>query len=120
MMRHGVAGYILKTSDADTIVDAIRMVYSGQTFVDPLLKERLVEETLQAKKSGTRTPQLTRHEKDVLELIATDCTSQEIADKLFLSKRTIDNHRLSLLLKLDVKNSAALVRKAIHLGLIGQ
>lgn len=120
MMRHGVAGYILKTTDADTIVDAIRMVAQGETFVDPLLKERLVEETLQAKRGGTRIPQLTRRELEVLELIASNYTSQEIADRLFLSKRTIDNHRLSLLLKLNVKNSAAMVRKAMQLGLISQ
>jgi DNA-binding NarL/FixJ family response regulator len=120
MMRHGVSGYMLKTSDADTIVEAIRMVARGEVFVDLLLKEKLVEETLTAKKSNSRMPQLTRREKEVLELIASNFTSQEIADQLYLSKRTIDNHRLSLLLKLDVKNSAALIKKAMQMGLISQ
>jgi DNA-binding NarL/FixJ family response regulator len=120
MMRHGVSGYMLKTSDADTIVDAIRLVAGGEVFVDPLLKEKLVEESILGKKTTTRMPQLTRREKEILELIASNFTSQEIADQLFLSKRTIDNHRLSLLLKLDVKNSAALIKKAMQMGLISQ
>ena len=55
----------------------------------------------------------------MLQLIALNLTSQQIADKLFISKRTVDNHRLSLMMKLGVKNVAALVKQAIQLGLIG-
>jgi DNA-binding NarL/FixJ family response regulator len=117
MMGHGVAGYILKTSVADIIIEAIRKVNRGEVYIDRLLKEKLVHETLQAKEESA-TPQLTRREKEVLELIASNYSSQEIADRLYLSKRTIDNHRLSLLLKLGVKNSATLVKKAMQLGLI--
>jgi len=120
LMRAGVSGYVLKTSDADTIIDAIRLVYQGGQFIDPLLKEKMVQETLQQKKGNPRITQLTRREQEVLDLIASNFTSQEIADQLFLSKRTIDNHRISLLMKLDVKNSAALIKKAMQLGLIRQ
>ena len=117
MMQYGVAGYILKTSGADRIVEAIRTVDHGETFIDPILKEKLVRETLSPNPAST-VPQLTRREKEVLELIASNRSSKEIAEQLFLSKRTIDNHRLSLLLKLEVKNSAALIKKAVELGLI--
>jgi DNA-binding NarL/FixJ family response regulator len=117
MMQYGAAGYVLKTSGADMIIEAIRAVHSGQTFIDPVLKEKLVEDALSAKRQ-TSAPQLTRREKEVLELIASNFSSKEIAEQLFLSKRTIDNHRLSLLLKLEVKNSAALIRKAMQMGLI--
>lgn len=120
MMRHGVSGYLLKTSDADDIVAAIRQVQAGESYIDPILKDKLVQESLQTKRGNPRTPLLTRREKEVLELIASNATSQEIADTLYLSKRTIDNHRLSLLLKLDVKNSAALIKKAMQLGLLQQ
>jgi DNA-binding NarL/FixJ family response regulator len=120
MMRHGVSGYLLKTSDADTIVEAIRNVNAGEQYIDPLLKEKVVQETLQTKRGNPRMPQLTKREKEILELIASNFSSQEIADQLYLSKRTIDNHRLSLLLKLDVKNSATLIKKAMQLGLINQ
>lgn len=120
MMRLGVSGYVLKTSGADIILEAIRLVYNGETFIDPLLKEKLVQETLHAKKMPSAVSLLTRREKEVLELIASNFTSQEIADKLFLSKRTIDIHRQNLLLKLEVKNAAALTKKAMQLGLLNQ
>ena len=120
MMRLGALGYVLKTSGADIISEAIRLVHGGEIFIDPLLKEKLVQETLLAKKIQSAVPQLTRREKEVLELIASNFNSQEIADKLFLSKRTIDIHRQNLLLKLEVKNSAALTKKAMQLGLINQ
>ena len=118
MMGYGAAGYVLKTSGADTILNAIRQVVrQQQTFIDPVLKEKLIHESLNAEDESI-TPQLTRREKEVLELIASNCSSQEIADKLFISKRTVDNHRVNLLVKLDVKNSAMLIKKAMQLGLI--
>ena len=118
MMGYGAAGYVLKTSGADTITDAIRFVFrQQQTFIDPILKEKLLQETLHSKDEQP-IPQLTRREKEVLALIASNFSSQEIADQLFLSKRTIDNHRVNLLLKLDVKNSATLIKKAMQLGLL--
>lgn len=117
MMSYGASGYLLKSSIADIIIHAIRVVHNGEIFIDPLLKEKLVQESLLEKDKPAR-PQLTRREKEVLELIASNFNSQEIADRLYLSKRTIDNHRLSLLMKLDVKNSAALIKKAMQLGLI--
>jgi DNA-binding NarL/FixJ family response regulator len=120
MLKHGVMGYVLKSSGADTIVEAIRTVMNGAEYIDPLLKEKVLQETLRSKKSKSLMPQLTRREKEVLDLIASNCSSQEIADQLYVSKRTIDNHRLSLLLKFGVKNSATLIRKAIELGLINQ
>lgn len=117
MMKYGAAGYVLKTSGADTIINAIREVMKDEIFIDPLLKEKLVLETIHAQDEPP-VPQLTRREKEVLHLIASNFSSQEIADQLFLSKRTIDNHRINLLVKLDVKNSATLIKKAMQLGLI--
>ena len=75
-------------------------------------------DALQAKRQVYADPILSRREKEVLQFISANLTSQQIADKLFVSKRTIDNHRLNLMVKLDVKNGAALIKKAIQLGLI--
>jgi DNA-binding CsgD family transcriptional regulator len=61
---------------------------------------------------------LTKREKEVLKLIADGLSSQEIADKLFISLRTVETHRLNLNQKLDVKNTAGLVKEAIKRGLI--
>ena len=118
MMRSGVHGYILKTTREEILLEAIRTVYGGDQYLEPVLKEKVLIDALQAKKDFAAAPILSRREKEVLQYIATNLTSQQIADKLFVSKRTIDNHRLNLMLKLDVKNGAALIKKAIQLGLI--
>jgi len=118
MLRKGVHGYILKTTQEDILLEAIRTVYNGEQYLEPVLKEKVIQDALQAKKQLSANPLLSRREKEVLYYIASDLTSQEIADKLFVSKRTIDNHRLSLLMKLGAKNVAALVKKGIQLGLI--
>lgn len=118
MLRKGVHGYILKTTREEILLDAIRTVYKGEQYLEPVLKEKVIQDALLAKRQTAATPVLSRREKEVLQFIASNLTSQQIADKLFVSKRTIDNHRLSLLMKLDAKNVAALVKKGIQLGLI--
>jgi len=118
MLRKGVHGYILKTSKEEILLEAIRTVYRGEQYLESSLKDKVVQDTLQAKKQLSADPILSRREKDVLQLISLNLTSQQVADKLFISKRTVDNHRLSLMMKLGAKNVAALVKKAIQLGLI--
>jgi len=117
MLRTGVNGYVLKTTREETLLAAIRSVHSGTRFLEPVLMEKLIADALEAD-NGPVVPVLSRREKEVLACIATDLSSQQIADKLFISKRTVDNHRTSLLMKLEVKNTAALVKKAMQLGLI--
>ncbi len=118
MLRKGVLGYILKTTREEKLLDAIRKVNNGEQYLELSLKDKVIKDTLQAKKQVSADPILSRREKEILQYIASDLTSQQIADKLFVSKRTVDNHRLSLLMKLGVKNVAALVKKGIQLGLI--
>ena len=83
------------------------------------LQEKMRQDNLQAKKDLSANPILTRREQEILNNIASELTSQQIADKLNVSKRTVDNHRQSLMMKLGAKNVATLVKKAIQLGLIG-
>jgi DNA-binding NarL/FixJ family response regulator len=118
LLKKGANGYILKTTNEDVLLDAIKSVYEGKLFLEPILREKVLQDTLQVKQTLAIEPVITRMEKEIMQLIAADLTSQEIADKLFLSKRTIDNYRLSLLMKLGVKNPAGLVKRAIQLGLI--
>ena len=70
--------------------------------------------------SKFRVPVLSQREKEILQLIVQEYTNQEIADKLFISLRTVENHRFSLLQKLDVKNAIGLARVALQLGLVEQ
>lgn len=118
MLRKGVHGYILKTTSEDILVDAIHRVHRGEQYLETVLKDKVIQDTWQAKKQLSATPILSDREKEVLKYIAQDMTSKQIADKIFVSKRTIDYYRLSMLTKLGVKNVGALVKKGIQLGLI--
>lgn len=118
MLRKGVHGYILKTTSEDILLDAIRRVYNGEQYLETTLREKVLQDTLQAKKQLSAQPVLSDREKQVLQYIAQDMTSQQIADKISVSKRTVDYYRLSMLTKLGVKTPAALVKKGIQLGLI--
>src|SRR5690606_10173588 len=118
-MRIGCSGYILKNTDVKQLVFAIKEVYKGETYIQPDLKEQMINNMLQFKNSAKMLqPKLTVREKEVLALIVEEYTNQEIAEKLSLSLRTVENHRFSIMNKLDVKNSVGLVRAAIELGLI--
>jgi DNA-binding NarL/FixJ family response regulator len=118
MLQLGAMGYLLKDSDDLTIVKAIETVYAGGQFLSPSLQQRLVGDLFRNKQSDKYQASLTRREKEILQLITREMTNQEIADQLFISLHTVDNHRSSLLQKLQVKNTAGLVRKAIENGLI--
>lgn len=111
MMENGASGYVLKNATQSELMDAIRTVAAGKTY--------LSFEAGKALQQVTDNPiVLTRREKEVLELIATGLTNNEIASTLFVSPTTVDTHRKNLLTKFDVKNTAALIRKAVHLQMI--
>jgi DNA-binding NarL/FixJ family response regulator len=118
MMENGVMGYVLKTSDEATLLEAIQTVYDGEHYYDPMISNQ-VAQVLQSNGAGPKNPRLTKREKEILQLIAQNYNSKDIAARLCMGKRTVDNYRIALLLKLDVKNSASLVKTAIDLGLIG-
>ncbi len=119
MMQAGVKGYLLKNTDLNTLIDAICCVYNDQQYIEPGLKEQIINESLQQKKPKGHIPVLTKREKEILRLIVKDhASSKEIADKLFLSLRTVESHRYHLFQKLDVKNAPGLVAKALEMGLL--
>ncbi|MCD6010843.1 MAG: DNA-binding response regulator [Flavipsychrobacter sp.] len=118
MLRKGVHGYILKTTTESILLDAIRTVHAGQQYLEAVLSEKVIRDTIQAKKQVSANPVLSDREIEVLRYLSMDLTSQEIAEKLFVSKRTVDYYRLCLITKLGVKNEGALVKKGIQLGYI--
>ena len=121
MMRRGCKGYLLKGAGPETLAMAIETVYKGEEFIEPSLKDILLQSVLNYKArqaDNTLLPDLSEREKEILQLIAQEYTTREIADKLFISFRTAENHRYNLLQKLDVKNTVGLVKAAIQLGLI--
>lgn len=112
IIENGASGYILKNAMPEEIIYGINQVLQGKRFFDEeteaLLNDKNREESIV----------LTRREKEVLNLIADGLTNPEIAEKLFVSTSTIDSHRKNMILKLNVKNTAALIKKSIALNLI--
>ncbi len=119
MLRNGADGYLFKSTSESELLQAIRTVHQGQQYLSADVNQRMIAKAIQ-KSSGERNfiPKLTRREHQVLELISEENTTQEIADKLFLSASTIETHRMNLCSKLDARNTAGLIKKAIKFGLI--
>ncbi len=118
MMQHGCMGYVTKQAPREVLPEAIRTVHAGETYMEPGIKERWMESLLQSNRQRARQNPLSAREREILELIAQELTTQQIADKLFLSQKTIESHRYSLLQKMDVKNTAGLIKAAVQRGLI--
>jgi DNA-binding NarL/FixJ family response regulator len=118
MLEKGASGYLLKNTDEYILVQAIEAVNKGEQFIDPSLRQQFIQDLMESRKLEHARPSLTRREKEILSLILEEYTSQEIADKLSLSLRTVENQRVSLLQKLQVKNTAGLVKMAIEMKLL--
>ncbi len=95
----------------------IRSVFQKETYIGKTLRDKLLNEGLGLSGSPAR-PLLTRREKEVLKHIGDELTTKEIADKLFLSVKTVETHRLNLIQKLEARNTAGLVKKAMEQGLL--
>ena len=117
----GASGYLLKDSLRSEVIEAIRKIFRGELYVSSSISKILIEEYLQQvkRKQITREiPELTPRELEVLRLIAGGFSSKQIADKLFLSIRTIDFHRANISQKLGIHDIAGLTRYAVKHGLI--
>lgn len=113
MMENGAMGYVLKNSSEEEIIAAINDVMAGNTHLDGEVKDILK----QTEKSNG-APVLSPREIEVLKHIADGYTNQEIADKIFISPLTVDSHRKNLLMKLNARNTAALIKIAIAKGFL--
>lgn len=114
MMESGANGYLLKNADRKEITDAIKMVVQGKTYLSFDAGQALKSDT----KLQNALPPLTKREKEVLVYIAEGLTNTQIAEKLFISVDTVDSHRKNLHNKLNVKNTAMLIRFAIENKLV--
>lgn len=118
IIKNGASGYLLKNTDRNEIASAIATVLAGDRYLPTKIREQLLNESLGKVESQYFVPKLTSREKEVLQLIVDECTTDEIAEKLFLSVKTVESHRSNLIQKLGVKNSAGLVRVAFEKGLL--
>lgn len=118
LMNAGAQGYLLKNTDKNTLVQAIKHIYAGNQFLNKEIQGKLDQYRKGLKRNAASKVVLTPREKDIIRLIAKEHSNQEIADILNLSLRTVENYRLNLNLKLEAKNTAGLLLKAIELGII--
>ncbi|MEL7003104.1 MAG: response regulator transcription factor [Bacteroidota bacterium] len=119
MIRNGAKGYLLKNTKKVELVQAILEVSRGKVYLPDGIKDILLNESLGQQSNTAFVPKLTRREKEVLTLIAEECTNTEIADQLCISIKTVESHRNNLIQKLNVRNTAGLIRTAMDKGLIG-
>ena len=119
-LHAGATGYVLKESPAAEVVQAVRAAAEGRRFLSPALSERLIDAYIQQSGATTDDPYdlLTDREREVLYLGALGHSGPEIAARLILSVRTVENYRAGVLRKLDLHNQTDLVRYAIRRGII--
>ena len=112
MMENGASGYVLKNANRAELLTAINTVMRGKIYMS---REAAL---VSSKKAPDGAPVLTRREKEVLELIADGMTTQEIANKLFVSITTVETHRKNLLTKFQARNVALMVKMAMKMQII--
>jgi len=118
MVNAGVKGFVLKNSDIKEVKTALDVVYDGGSFFSSELLQNLVNSLKSSSKSKESHAELSEREMEILILICQGLSNQEIGDKLFISKRTVDKHRANILEKSESKNTAQLVVYAIKNKLV--
>nr|WP_299033380.1 response regulator transcription factor [uncultured Tenacibaculum sp.] len=116
LIKNDVDGYLSKNATQSELLLAVKTILGNDKYFSESVKQAYMNNVFNKGKDTMVT--LTKREKDVLKLIAEEYTTQEIADKLFLSKHTIESYRKNLISKLNVKNLAGLTKYAIKLGLV--
>ena len=119
MIEAGASGYIFKSSDKEELVEAITTILDGRHYFSEEATQSVMMDLVKGRETSKNDPaELTDREREVLELIVEEYTNQEIADKLYISIRTVDAHRRNLLQKTGAKNTAGLVTYAVRHGLV--
>jgi DNA-binding NarL/FixJ family response regulator len=119
-LEAGASGFISKVAASAELATAIRSVYNGDSYLSPPIAKLIVEDYRTGDKRGNTDPyqQLTARERDVIKLIAEGYTTQQIADMLVVSPKTVEGHRTNLMAKLGLRNRVELVKYAVRKGII--
>jgi DNA-binding NarL/FixJ family response regulator len=119
-LKAGASGYVLKSAANRDLIEACRAAMRGEPFLYPAAVRALIRDFLDRASRGEATAQdpLTPRELEVVKLIAEGHTSEEMAEMLFISKKTVDRHRANVLEKLGMRNRVELTRYAIRTGLV--
>jgi two-component system, NarL family, response regulator NreC len=119
-LRAGASAYVLKEAGADDLVAAIRAAAQGRRYFSPPISEQAIKEYLSRAKETPLDPYetLTIREREVLQLTAEGHSGNAISERLFISPRTVETHRMNLMRKLGLRNQKELIRYAVERGLL--
>ena len=121
VLQAGADGYVLKDASSEELMMAIKSVLGGKRYLSPSVSQMVIDGYLEGRKSiASSSPwdTLTKHERQILELIAEGHKNKEIADYLYISVKTVEKHRANLMKKLDLHSAAALTAYAMERGLV--
>ena len=118
MLKNGVHGYLLKNTDRLELIEAFKTVLSGEVYLQKDIRKKILNQTIKSKADNRLKPNLTRREQEVLIAISEELTTQEISDKLFISPKTVETHRMNIMSKLGAKNSVGIIKIAIEKELL--
>ena len=116
-LKAGADGYLLKNIERDELEKAIHIVCEGGKYFSPAITAILAD-TVANPSSSAESAEITPREKEVLALVADGHSTKQIADRLSISIRTVETHRINMLKKMGVSNSAELIKRAFELGLL--
>jgi len=119
----GATGYVVKESASERLLQGIETVLKGEYFMDSSVSHKVVEKLMQspekeAKITDATYETLTSREQEIMVLLAQGLSTKQIAEKLFISPKTVENHRSNILRKLNIHSTIELVRYAARLGII--
>ncbi len=118
MLNNGASGYLLKNTDKLELLEAFKAVLSGEQYLQKDIQKKLLNQTLGKKMDNSLFTKLSRREYEVLLAISEELTTQEISEKLFISPKTVETHRMNLMSKLGAKKSVGIIKNAIEKGLL--
>ncbi len=118
MLNNGADGYLLKNTDKLELLEAFKIVLSDEQYLQRDIEKKLLNQSIGKKNTNNLFVKLTRREQDVLVAISEELTTQQISEKLFISPKTVETHRMNIMSKLGAKNSVGIIKIAIENNLL--
>jgi len=121
-IRAGASGYLVKDCSTEEIASAVRLAVSGETALSPQLAASMLDEVRRIDRDrgfGSAEERIiSRREEEVLQLIADGCSTPEVAERLYISQKTVKNHLASIYQKLDARDRTQAVLQAVRMGIV--
>ena len=118
ILDNGAFGYLLKNAHKAELLKAIEVVTKGENYLQKEIEKKILNQSLGRREDSAFQPKLTRREAEVLQAISEELTTQQISEKLFISPKTVEGHRMNIMSKLGAKNSVGIIKIAIEKQLL--